>query len=151
VATDMVTAEPVIFNKGDAASAIRASISVPLVYAPVLLDKQLLVDGGVSYPVPVEVVQKMGAEIIIAVNLDGVYFSERNHKKDHSISTIDVLKDSYFALRYNLAKKEVRGADVVIEPEMKYVRDFDFIKGMEAIVEGEKATEKVMTRIKKLL
>jgi len=109
------------------------------------------VDGGVSSPVPVEVAKNMGAEIIIAVNLDGVYFSAGNHDGSLSSSTIDILKDSYFALRYNLAKKEVRGADVVIEPAMEYIEDFDFIRGKEAIEVGEKATEKMMGRIKELL
>ena len=151
VATDVNTAESVIFSKGDVASAIRASISVPLMYSPVLYGSRLLVDGGVSSPVPVEVAREMGAELIVAVNLDGVYFSEKNRKGVSKSSTIDVLKDSYYALRYNLAKKEVFGADVLIEPEMRYVKDFDFINGKEAIVEGERATEKVIGEIKKLI
>jgi hypothetical protein len=92
----------------------------------------------------------MGAELIVAVNLDGVYFSEKNRKGVSKSSTIDVLKDSYFALRYNLAKKEVVGADVVIEPEMKYVEDFNFIKGKGAIDEGVTATEKLIEEIKRL-
>ena len=151
VATDVNTAESVVFSEGDVASAIRASISVPLVYAPVLHEGRLLVDGGVSSPVPVEVAREMGADVIVAVNLDGLYFSGGNHKEGLKSSTIDVLKDSYFALRYNLAKKEVAGADVVIEPEMKYVEDFDFIRGVEAIDAGERVTNKVMNKIKRLL
>lgn len=151
VATDVHTAESVVFSKGDVASAVRASISVPLVYSPVLNEGRLLVDGGVSSPVPVEVAREMGAEVIIAVNLDGVYFSGENRKGILKNSTIDVLKDSYFALRYNLAKKEVADADVVIEPKMKYVEDFNFIKGKETIDEGEKATERVIEEIKKLI
>ena len=151
VATDVNTAETVVFKKGDISEAVRASISVPLVYSPFLVDKKLLVDGGVSCPVPVEVAREMGAKIIIAVNLDGVYFSGDNHKGKISNSTIDILKDSYFALRYNLAKKEIREADVVIEPVMKYVTDFDFIKGVEAINAGEEAAEKIMRKIKRLL
>lgn len=151
VATDVNSAEEVVFESGDVASAVRASISVPLVYSPVLYEGRLLVDGGVSCPVPVEVAKKMGADIIIAVNLDSVYFSGGNHKGKLNGSTIDVLKDSYFALRYNLAKKEVGGADIVIEPQMNYVEDFDFIKGKEAIGAGEKAAEEMIKRIKKLL
>lgn len=60
------------------------------------------------------------------------------------------LKDSYCALRYNLANKEVRIADVVIEPEMRYIDDFDFIGGKDAIIAGEKAAEKKMKEIKRL-
>lgn len=151
VATDVNSAKEIIFDRGDMAEAVRASISVPLMYSPVILDGRLLVDGGVSCPVPVEVARKMGAEVIIAVNLDGVYFSGANHKITTSSSTIEVLKDSYYALRYNLAKKEVREADVVIEPEMAYVKDFDFIGGRVAIDAGEAATEKMIRKIKRLI
>ena len=151
VATDVNTAESVVFSKGDIAEAVRASISVPLVYSPVLTGGRLLVDGGVSCPVPVEVARNMGADVIIAVNLDGVYFSGDNNKVSLSSSTIVILKDSYFALRYNLAKKEVREADVVIEPSMKYIADFDFVGGVKAIDEGQRATEKKLGEIKKLL
>jgi len=151
VATDLNTAETVVFSKGDMAKAIRASISVPLMYSPVLDEERLLVDGGISSPVPVEVAKEMGADVVIAVNLDGVYFSGENHKGSLKCSTIDVMKDSYFALRYNLAKKETKRADVVIEPEMTYVNDFDFVAGKETIEVGEKATEKMMGKLKKLL
>jgi NTE family protein len=151
VATDVNTAETVVFDHGDMAEAIRASISVPLVYSPVLLDGRLLVDGGVSSPVPVEIARDMGAEIVIAVSLDGVYFIDGNHKGKLKNFVVDVLKDSYFALRYNLAKKEIKGADIVIEPEMNYIEDFDFIAGKAAIDMGEKATENLMKKIKKLV
>lgn len=150
VATDVGTAETVVYSEGDLAKAVRASISVPLVYVPVEEEGRSLVDGGVSSPVPVEVARKMGAEVIVAVNLDGVYFSGSNNSNS-SGSTIDVLKDSYFALRYNLAKKEVASADIVIEPTMKYIEDFDFVRGKEAIAAGERAAEKEMEKIKKLV
>lgn len=150
VATDLLTAKEVVFSKGDVAEAVRASISIPLIYNPVLFENRTLVDGGVSCPVPVEVALDKGAEKIIAVNLDGVYFSEKKESINRLNSTIEILKDSYFALRYNLAKKEVRAADVVIEPEMKFVGSFDFIGGKEAIMAGEKATEKKMREIRRL-
>lgn len=151
VATDINTAEPVVFKRGELADAVRASISIPLIYSPVQYEGKILVDGGVSYPVPVEIAKEMGADVIIAVNLDGVYFAEENNKAKASSSTMDILKDSYFALRYNLAKKEIVGADVVIEPKMKYISDFDFIGGKDAITVGEEATEKLMGKIKRLL
>lgn len=121
-----------------------------MIYSPVLFENRILVDGGVSCLVPVEVAIKKGAEKIIVVNLDGVYFSERKQNNSKPNSTVDVLKDSYYALRYNLAQKEVRMADVVIEPEMRYIDDFDFVGGKDAIIAGEKATEKKMKEIKRL-
>jgi NTE family protein len=144
VMTDIKTAETV-------AEAVRASISVPLVYSPVMLQGSLMVDGGVSSPVPVEVAREMGADVVIAVNLDGVYFSERKDKDDFSGSTIGVLKNSYFALRYNLSKKEVAGAEIVIEPQLKNIGEFNFVGSTDGIIVGEEATDREIQRIKKLL
>ena len=151
VATEVKTAEKVVFKKGDLVTAIRASISIPLVYEPFVKEGKILVDGGVSYPVPVEVVKEMGAEVVIAVNLDGVYFWQKDKGFKKYPSSIEVLKDSYFALRYNLAKKEIATAEAVIEPKMEYVSDFDFVQGKKAIEAGEAAAAEQMAKIKSLI
>ncbi|MDL1970197.1 MAG: patatin-like phospholipase family protein [Candidatus Desulfofervidaceae bacterium] len=70
VATDIVTGQEVILDKGNIIEAIRASISIPGIFTPVKIGDQILVDGGVVNPVPVSVVQNMGAEVVIAVDLN---------------------------------------------------------------------------------
>jgi len=151
VMTDVKTAETVVIDNGDIAEAVRASISIPLVFSPVLLRDRLMVDGGVSSPVPVEAARQMGADVVIAVNLDGVYFSEDKNITGFSGSTMDVLKNSYYALRYNLSKKEVAGADVVIEPIMKNIGGFSFVGSADGITMGEEAADKEMGKIKKII
>jgi NTE family protein len=69
VATDVKTGAKVILNQGSVIKAVRASISIPGIFTPVKYQDYYLVDGGVVDPVPVDVVQKMGADIIIAVSL----------------------------------------------------------------------------------
>ena len=69
VATDIETGAKVILNQGSVIKAVRASISIPGIFTPVKYQDYYLVDGGVVDPVPVDVVQKMGADIIIAVSL----------------------------------------------------------------------------------
>jgi len=69
VATDIETGAKVILNQGSVTKAVRASISIPGIFTPVKYQDYYLVDGGVVDPVPVDVVQKMGADIIIAVSL----------------------------------------------------------------------------------
>lgn len=69
VATDLETGEPVVMGTGNLAEAIRASMSIPGVYAPVKRDGHLLVDGGVANNLPVSVAREMGADIIIAVDI----------------------------------------------------------------------------------
>jgi NTE family protein len=69
VAADIATGEAVILGSGDLANALRASMSVPAVIAPVEIDGQLLVDGGIAMNLPVEVAKEMGADVIIAVDV----------------------------------------------------------------------------------
>ncbi|HEY0635353.1 MAG TPA: patatin-like phospholipase RssA [Gammaproteobacteria bacterium] len=70
VATDLDTGREVWLQQGDLRSAVRASIALPGLFSPAHLDTQWLVDGGVTNPVPVSAARAMGAERIIAVNLN---------------------------------------------------------------------------------
>ncbi|MCK4653333.1 MAG: patatin-like phospholipase family protein [Candidatus Cloacimonetes bacterium] len=69
VATDIITGQEILFNKGDLVEAIRSSISIPVVFQPVIWNNIILVDGGLVNPVPIDVARKMGADHIIAVNV----------------------------------------------------------------------------------
>ena len=69
VATDIITGQEIHFNKGNLVEAIRASISIPIVFQPVILNNIVLVDGGLVNPVPINVAREMGADYIIAVNI----------------------------------------------------------------------------------
>ncbi len=71
VATDIATGREVWLRKGPLGSAIHASISMPGIFAPVKRDGRWLLDGGLVNPVPVSACRALGAEIIIAVNLNG--------------------------------------------------------------------------------
>ena len=68
VATDVSTGLPITLSKGDLAVALRATMSAPVVFAPVELDGRQLVDGGLSNNLPVDQVREMGADVVIAVD-----------------------------------------------------------------------------------
>jgi NTE family protein len=70
VSTDLATGNEVIIKDGDIIEAVRASISVPGVFTPVRKNGAILVDGGLVNPVPVSVVREMGADLVIAVDLN---------------------------------------------------------------------------------
>ncbi len=70
VATDIKNNKEVYFRKGDLFKALRASVSIPGMFVPVIVGKQLLVDGGVLNPMPVNLVEKKEGAIVIAVNLN---------------------------------------------------------------------------------
>jgi len=69
VATDMETGQAVVLEHGDLAAALRASMSVPGVFAPLDVEGQLLGDGGLVNNLPVDVARRMGADVVIAVNI----------------------------------------------------------------------------------
>ena len=81
VSTNLTTGREVILSKGDIIEAVRASISVPGIFTPVRKNGTILVDGGLVNPVPVSVVRKMGAEFVIAVDLNHDIVSKKGISK----------------------------------------------------------------------
>ena len=147
VATDLKTGEIVILNKGEMAQAIRASISIPLVFKPVEIDGKTLADGGLSAPVPVEIVQGMGADIIIAINLDKHY-----HDEEWKPGWYNIANDSLNILRHHLALSNVASADMVINIDVgKNNYWYQFINGQDKILTGEKATKEILPRLQEII
>ncbi|HZE86852.1 MAG TPA: patatin-like phospholipase family protein [Methylomirabilota bacterium] len=153
VATDFHTAKPVIFTNGDLVKAIHASISVPTIFQPVFYKDKHLADGGLSNSVPVDIVRKMGADIVLAVNLDTV--SIENGKL---LALTKLPMHSINILRHNLAIQSTKTADVIIAPKGIYQIGligwnyfFDTEKTKQVIHAGEKATEEVIPEIENLI
>lgn len=152
VATDLITGKPIIFSKGNVAFASRASMAVPAFFKPVKFKEYLLVDGGVSNPVPDDVVKNMGADVVIAVNLD--FYGQFNFAKvnpkfsEISIRTIAIM-------RQHLAEYSLSQADFVIRPDLTQNSSWKkFLLGkldLEAINIGIKETEKIIPKLKKAL
>ncbi len=74
VATDIISGSEFVFERGDVVEAVRASIAIPAMFTPVCLDGKILADGGLVNPVPVSVARAMGADFVIAVDVNH-YFS----------------------------------------------------------------------------
>jgi len=77
VATDMLTGEEVVIGRGDLIEAVRASIAVPGMLTPVRSNGRLLVDGGLVNPVPVKTTRAMGADRVVAVDLNHDFVEKR--------------------------------------------------------------------------
>jgi NTE family protein len=69
VATDITTGKAAVLTSGDLALALRASMSLPAVLAPIDIDGRMLVDGGLAMNLPIEVVKSMGADVVVAVDV----------------------------------------------------------------------------------
>ena len=155
VSSDLISGKSVYIGSGNLAEAIKNSGSVPVIFQPTCKEGMCLVDGGITENIPVRCVKDMGAEFIIAVNLNAHFFPmcEENVKSSSRIAlvTTRVMLDQ-------LSKLLVREADVLIEPtivkkDIKFSLSYllKFVKEKEIIKVGERETEKAIKSIKKKL
>jgi NTE family protein len=155
VATDLITGQEVNIREGDLIKAIRGSVSVPVIFKPVKYKQYLLADGGLSNPLPDDVVRSMGADIVIAVNLEKVHLA--NGFQEGDLSLLKVSLRSINVMRHHLAQYSKKTADIIIEPKVSedgiisWNRFFDNKKVGKIIKLGEEATIKALPEIKKLL
>jgi len=155
VTTDILSGQQVLFTQGDLALAVRASMAVATMFRAVKFGNLQLVDGGLVNPVPDDVVRKMGADIVIAVNLDN--FELASSKKNEYTNLASTSTRSLQIMRHNLAKYSIKSADVVIEPLAEEVGLVGFKslfndKQKQIMVdEGYKKTMAAMAKIKELL
>ena len=133
IATDLQRGEEVVLDSGPVADAVRASLSIPGVFVPVEQDGRLLVDGALVNRVPGNVCRKMGAEVVIAVDVG--YAPLRTNIRnlpDVIIQTIDILSRQA-SLQQNIE------ADVLIVPDLGNVTLTQLNRSAEVIEKGRQA------------
>jgi NTE family protein len=146
VATDLRRGEEVVFGKGNAGQAVRASCAVPGVFRPVRIGDALYVDGGVVSPVPVDAARSQGADVVIAVDISG-----KGEDNPEPGGAVDVIFTAVGIMYGRLSERQLEGADVVIRPKVGKIGSGDFTKRNEAILEGEKAAAEALPRIQAIL
>ncbi len=154
IATDFKSGQPVELSKGNVALSVRASMSFPILFKPVFYRRKLLWDGGLSVPVPVDAVIKMGADIVIAVNLYNK--SSTIYKKPLIKRAYSIILNSIETLQYHLAKEYLKPANIVIQPNIENLGligldKFLKARGKKIILKGEKAAKLALPKIKKQL
>ena len=151
-ATDLYSGEQTVLSDGSIAEAVRASISIPYIFPPKKLNGRFLIDGYQSDPLPIGVAIKEGADIIIAMGFESPYQEHisslmRYNFQVSSITSNNLLKTNYAF--HNLAH---HSEIIPILPEFKQaIKLFDTGKIPYVIEEGERAAEKQLPFIKKLL
>ncbi|MDX1755166.1 MAG: patatin-like phospholipase family protein [Marinobacter sp.] len=137
VATDLETGEAVVIGEGSLAEAIRASMSIPAVYAPVERDGRLLVDGGIANNIPISVVQAMGAEVVIAVDISDPLASGDSLREAFSVVgqlTTLLTRDNVLDQLARLSEH-----DVLISPDLEGLSAADFYEAPVLIEIGATA------------
>jgi NTE family protein len=145
VATDLKSGERVVFRSGDTGLAVRASAAVPGIFQPTQFRGKTYVDGGLSSPVPVQAAREMGADFVIAVDIS----EKPDGQPVDSLSTI--MWQTITIMGGVIGKTELQGADVVIRPNLPYVKSWDFKARHDAILEGERAAQNAVPLIRQKL
>ncbi|MAX82093.1 MAG: hypothetical protein CL843_18180 [Crocinitomicaceae bacterium] len=143
VATDIETGEIIVMDSGNIAEAIRASMSIPTVFAPVEVDGRLLVDGGLVRNFPVQEVIDMGADVVI-----GVYTGYQLKDKENLKSLFSILTQSAFLMGMNDAYIQIPKCDIYIEPELGDLTSSDFVRADSIIARGERTARKYLEQLK---
>lgn len=148
VATDIASGEKVVFRKGHLPQVIRASMSIPAVFAPVELDGRLLVDGGMTDNIPLDVAREMGVDIAIVVDI-GTPLRTRKQLA----TVVDVLNQSITLMTRSNSEEQLATLhpdDVLVQPALASFGVTDFGKAQEMIDAGYRATRILDARLARL-
>ena len=145
VATDLNSGQGVLFQRGDTATAVRASSAVPAVFLPVRIGGREYVDGGLVSPVPVRYARQMGAELVIAVDISAA--PEGNPAGD----TLQILLQTFAIMGKSINGYELRDADVVVRPALAGVGSADFTSRRRAIEAGRAAMQQALPQLRAAL
>lgn len=147
VATDLRSGEEVIISSGPVAIAIRASISMPGILAPLKVGDRYLVDGGLVNEIPVDICRRMGARHVIAVNVDpDPAAAGKKSRASGPPHFREVLTQALRIRSYHTALENVKGADMAIHPAVEQIDFWHFHRAAEAIALGEQAARETLSK-----
>ncbi len=148
VTYDVVKCEEfVLKDKGDLIAAVRASCAVPGIFEPVKLDGRILVDGGVTSVLPVDVVRSMGADIVISIDL----LSCGNTYSSVPRTGLGIMIRSAMTQIRMGSSDQRRRSDIIIEPAIAHIRIDQLKRSDELIDLGERAVLERIDDIEKLI
>jgi len=136
VSTELISGKPYVFENGSLSDAMRATMSIPGVFAPVRQDNKIFVDGGLVDNLPTDVVRKMGADVVIAVHLQISPASAKDIQSAFSILGRSV--------ELVIAETEIRGmsnADLIIKADVEKFSTSDYEKTGQLIQAGYEAAQ----------
>jgi len=145
VATDIASGEKVVFRRGHLPQVIRASMSIPAVFAPVEMEGRLLVDGGMVDNIPLDVAREMGVDLAIVVDI-GTPLRDRKQLN----TVVDVLNQSITLMTRRNSEEQLANLhrdDILIQPPLAAFGVTDFGRTAEMIEAGYRATRALDARL----
>ena len=148
VAADFWEKKQVVFETGDLKTAVQASMALPVIFTPVILDGTVLVDGGTVNPVPFDLLQD-DCDLVIAVNVLG----KRSINDGLVPSFFDALFNTFQIYEHSLINEKIRNTppDIYIEPDIIDIRMLEFIKAEQIFEQAEPAKELLKKKLRAAL
>jgi NTE family protein len=144
-AVDLVSGKEIVFVRGKLYKALRATMSLPIVFEPLRMDDMILVDGGVLNNVPVEIARDLGAERTVLVD---VHRPLKKIATKEIRNTFQLIQRMVETMTANMTEEKIKAADLIIRIELD-VDIFDFSNPGEVIEAGELAANKNLDPLKK--
>lgn len=146
VATDLQSGRMVVFTEGDIPLAVRASCAIPCYFTPVIVNGRMIVDGGLVGHLPASVARSMGADIVIAVDVNS-----KSTPIAPPTNIFTIMSQSLSIMGRSSVTYLYQDADVVISPNLASFELHDLRQAAGLIKAGEEAAQKTMPTIKRLL
>lgn len=150
VATRFRDGEMKVFNRGALHLAIRASMAAPAVFAPVEVEGETYVDGGLVANLPIEVALSEGADVIVASLLADGANEDRTEQASHALVVANRMLDILIRQNEKRNLALLRPQDVLIRPMLKDIGFADFNRAAEIVLRGEQALVLVQDRLTQL-
>ena len=145
VATDIQRGEAVVLKKGNLAQAMRASMAIPTVFTPEVIDDKVLLDGGLINNFPVQEVKNMGADIIIGVDVGFKFYKQKELN-----SMVKIIEQSIFMHGIEQTQKSRSMCKILISPKLNGFNASSFTKSDSLINRGERSAHLQMKELKEL-
>jgi NTE family protein len=152
IATDIARAAQVVLDQGEVARAVRASVSLPLYMRPVVDGEQILLDGGLSNPLPVDVAAAAGARVIISMGFENTSDTPMNHPLNLLNQVIRMRSNHLIRTTHGLQMLTYRGTLIPIHPRFGHHHSFFKFHTMREIIQlGVEATQRALPRIEEAI
>ena len=155
VAADVMTGKKVVFDSGDLADAIRASLSIPMLADPWQIENRYLIDGAFVDPIPAKLLRNKGADIVIASSviqpLNGGSQNAANASPEKMPHFLKIITNIQSMVEEQLVQTQLDEIDVMIHTQAKIDHALDFTRAKSIIAAGEAAARAQLPAIKACL
>lgn len=145
VAANVQNGQETVFSRGNTGTAVRASCSIPGIFRPVKIEGKMYVDGGVVSPIAVDAARRLGADVVIAVDISADIDTRQPE------GTVETILQAIGIMHSKISAIQLAKADVVIRPKVGKIGSADFDRRHDAMIEGEKAALEALPAIQAII